>query len=38
MVPTDEEFVCDICGDSFDSEEERKEHIYAAHEISDEDA
>lgn len=33
MAPTDEKFVCEICGDSFDSEEERKEHIFAAHEV-----
>ncbi|WP_281375716.1 hypothetical protein [Halorarum halophilum] len=38
MVSTDEESVCEICGDSFDSEEELKEHIYAVHEIGDEDA
>lgn len=38
MTDNDETCVCDICGDTFDSEEERKEHIYAVHELQQEDA
>ena len=38
MVPADENFVCEICDESFDSESELKEHIFATHEIGDEDA
>lgn len=38
MTDTDDTFVCDLCGKSFDSEDERKEHIYAVHEIGEDDA
>lgn len=38
MVTTEDEFICELCGDSFESESELKEHITAAHEIGDEDA
>ena len=31
-------FVCDICGDDFGTTTERREHIFAAHEIGEDDA
>lgn len=38
MTDRDDAFDCELCGDSFDSEEELKEHIYAVHELQQEDA
>lgn len=32
------EFVCELCGDVFATNVERKDHIYAVHEIEEEDA
>ena len=38
MSDTDDTYDCELCGESFDTEEERKEHVYAVHELGDEDA
>jgi len=35
---TAREFVCELCGDAFATNVERREHIFAAHEIQEEDA
>ena len=38
MSQEDDRYVCDICGDAFDTEGERKEHIFAAHEVGEDDS
>lgn len=38
MTTTNKPYDCDLCEESFDSEDELKEHIYAVHELQQEDA
>jgi hypothetical protein len=38
MSTTVTRFVCDICGDVFGTKTERSEHIFAAHEVGEDDA
>jgi hypothetical protein len=38
MSRTIGEFVCELCGDAFATNVERRDHIFAVHEIEAEDA
>lgn len=38
MAEEDDQYVCDICGDDFETEDELKDHIFAAHEVGEDDS
>ncbi len=38
MNRAERRFVCDICGDRFATKTERADHVFAAHEVGEDDA